>query len=432
MKPSGRMLFVLGSWSTLLFACGGQTSAKPCTGDGDCSLGEVCSSEACIVGCRSDRDCPAERRTCDPTQGAAGACVQCLTERDCDAGQMCVTGTCRTTCARDADCPGQVCDLDNQVCVDCVESSDCPLGNVCEAQACIVGCERDRDCPQDLGVCDPDAGDHGTCFQCTLDAHCGDSQKCADNTCRDICTNHFQCPGGQCDPVLQTCVECVDKEACPLGEVCISNQCTAGCEEDRDCPSSTPACAPNDPPHGVCYECVDDNDCQTGTCSESHTCTGDPGGTGPVASFSVTPGSGLLATSFTADASATYDNDYPEAQLQVRWDWENDGVYDTSFTTTKTASKTYSTAGAKTIKLQVRNPADQRDTWTQTIGVFNGPPGTQGHACASQLQCANGYVCTAGGVCQEDCGTPGGTCTTAGTTCGFGFSIDGTLAFVCQ
>ncbi|HUT02753.1 MAG TPA: PKD domain-containing protein [bacterium] len=96
----------------------------------------------------------------------------------------------------------------------------------------------------------------------------------------------------------------------------------------------------------------------------------------PEACFSVTPVSGDTATYFEFDASCSTDPDGTDSTLQVRWDWENDGVFDTSFTTTKTASHRYPTAGAKTVKLQVRDAhgATDQTTWTIDVEEGNVPP----------------------------------------------------------
>lgn len=77
---------------------------------------------------------------------------------------------------------------------------------------------------------------------------------------------------------------------------------------------------------------------------------------GPVACFTVDPIQGDLLTEFNVDASCSYDSSYPTPNLEVRWDWDNDGDYDTAFSTNKTASHKYSLSGLKSIKLQVRNP----------------------------------------------------------------------------
>lgn len=89
----------------------------------------------------------------------------------------------------------------------------------------------------------------------------------------------------------------------------------------------------------------------------------------PIASFTVTPGSGSIETNFQFDASGCSDIEDDVSQLQVRWDWENDGVWDTDCSTTKTATHQYSTEGLKIIKLEVKDTGDLTDTTTQKITV---------------------------------------------------------------
>mgnify|MGYP000005727808 CR=1 FL=1 len=92
--------------------------------------------------------------------------------------------------------------------------------------------------------------------------------------------------------------------------------------------------------------------------------------TPPVAAFTVTPTEGSTETIFTCDASASSDAEDPPEALEVRWDFEDDGVYDTSFTTAKVITHTYATAGLKTIRLQVRDTKGLTDTVTHTVNVF--------------------------------------------------------------
>ncbi len=90
----------------------------------------------------------------------------------------------------------------------------------------------------------------------------------------------------------------------------------------------------------------------------------------PTPNFIVSPELGIVNfTNFVADASASLDNITAPAELEVRWDWENDGVWDTSYTTTKAATHVYSVAGEKTIRLEVRDRADNAHWTTRTVRV---------------------------------------------------------------
>jgi sulfatase modifying factor 1 len=237
---------------TTLAACGGSSNpARSCEQDSDCNLGEVCNNNTCAAGCRSARDCPAEKPDC-------------------------LDGMCRKTCESDADCGGGRCDLDAKVCIDCLDSADCDLGKLCIDQTCTEGCERDRDCPMEKPKCDPDAGDHGTCVECLTNAQCGANQKCSsEHECRDSCTSNAQCTFGVCDIPNEICVDCLGNEHCPLGEICQSKQCVIGCEEDRDCPPLTPVCDPSAGTNGTCYQCNSNADCGTNGMCVDHVCKGD-------------------------------------------------------------------------------------------------------------------------------------------------------------
>lgn len=100
---------------------------------------------------------------------------------------------------------------------------------------------------------------------------------------------------------------------------------------------------------------------------------GGGGNQDPTADFTVSPSAGNISTTYNVDASASAD---PEdgANVQIRWDWNNDGTYDTSWSYTKTASTTYSTPGTRTIKLEVKDSQGATDTKTLTVDVNNTAP----------------------------------------------------------
>lgn len=85
----------------------------------------------------------------------------------------------------------------------------------------------------------------------------------------------------------------------------------------------------------------------------------------PVATFT-TAVSGLTAS---VDASGCSDYEDETADLQVRWDWTNDGTWDTEWSASKTASHTYDADGTYTIALQVQDADGLTDTATQDVQV---------------------------------------------------------------
>jgi len=81
--------------------------------------------------------------------------------------------------------------------------------------------------------------------------------------------------------------------------------------------------------------------------------TTQSGNSPPIAAFTVSPTTGTTETLFQFDASSSSDDQTPSASLRVRWDWQNDGRYDTLFSATNTATHRYASLGTKTVKLQV-------------------------------------------------------------------------------
>jgi hypothetical protein len=98
------------------------------------------------------------------------------------------------------------------------------------------------------------------------------------------------------------------------------------------------------------------------------------------ACFTVSPASGDVSTFFSVNASCTTDATYDSSQILVRWDWENDGQFDTGLTSAKTASHRFSSSGIKHIKLEAQNPAGVKKSTIREVvipayvlGVFSAP-----------------------------------------------------------
>ncbi len=71
------------------------------------------------------------------------------------------------------------------------------------------------------------------------------------------------------------------------------------------------------------------------------------------------------------------------AGAQVRWDWDGDGVWDTSWTAAKTARHQYAASGTYAIRLEVRNTRGFTDIAARQIlvlpdtrapEIIHGPP----------------------------------------------------------
>jgi uncharacterized protein (TIGR02145 family) len=109
--------------------------------------------------------------------------------------------------------------------------------------------------------------------------------------------------------------------------------------------------------------------------SETVTVYDDSGNESPNAAFTVTPQQGTTATTFIFDASFSSDDETPVEQLEVRWDWTNDGTFDTEFTFTKEAPHRFAEAGTFTVTLEVLDMDDKTDQTSKEVQVsMTAPP----------------------------------------------------------
>ncbi len=94
----------------------------------------------------------------------------------------------------------------------------------------------------------------------------------------------------------------------------------------------------------------------------------------PAAAFVVAPLIGNLSTSFDFDASGSSDRQDPLANLSFRWDWEDDGVWDTVWSGSPAASHQYALAGTLTIRLEVLDSGGLASNTTHSVLVDGAPP----------------------------------------------------------
>ncbi len=90
--------------------------------------------------------------------------------------------------------------------------------------------------------------------------------------------------------------------------------------------------------------------------------------TAPAAVATVTPTEGDVLTVFEFNASGCTDAEDPSAALEVRWDWNNDGTWDTNWSTNKNATHVFD-AGSHTIGLAVRDTGGLVNNTTVAIVV---------------------------------------------------------------
>ncbi|MDP3153178.1 MAG: right-handed parallel beta-helix repeat-containing protein, partial [Archangium sp.] len=84
----------------------------------------------------------------------------------------------------------------------------------------------------------------------------------------------------------------------------------------------------------------------------------------PVANFTATI---VNSNVVQVDASAVTDTETPAAQLEVCWDWDNNGTCETAYSTTKLATNTFTTSGTFTIGMKVRDAAMQVTSTTRMV-----------------------------------------------------------------
>ncbi|MBN1262229.1 MAG: hypothetical protein JXB35_16240, partial [Anaerolineae bacterium] len=85
----------------------------------------------------------------------------------------------------------------------------------------------------------------------------------------------------------------------------------------------------------------------------------------PTTTLTVSPVMATAGTVFALDGAASTGS----GQLQARWDWENDGLFDTAFNTVLTATHVYTTAGDVTVRLEVQDGTGLTRSATQNLVI---------------------------------------------------------------
>src|SRR2546426_697242 len=90
---------------------------------------------------------------------------------------------------------------------------------------------------------------------------------------------------------------------------------------------------------------------------------------GPTARFVYSPSVPSVNDTITFDATSSTDSD-PSATLQARWDWESDGTWDTTLSSSLTAQHAFAASGSYTVKLEIQDSHGFSDTDSRMITVF--------------------------------------------------------------
>jgi uncharacterized protein (TIGR02145 family) len=111
----------------------------------------------------------------------------------------------------------------------------------------------------------------------------------------------------------------------------------------------------NQTDRGLSVRCIKDNG----------TITNHP----PVAVCNISPQRGTTSTNFQFDASGSYDDVTTSYDLEVRWDWDGDGTWDTFYEDKKTSSYQYANPGSYTVKLAVKDAGGLVSILSKTVIV---------------------------------------------------------------
>lgn len=356
------------------FAC----AVCPSCGGGDvCQIGPSTLYEevlVCSSGCQAAADCPGQ--ICDFSRGL---CIDCFNDGDCfaDAPRCNASINQCVDCLSDGDCIGtSTCDLTTNTCTGggCSIATDCPAGEVCQNSVCVDPCDPNPCGDPNQPFCIPDSGftegyrcagcqevpcpgnqacvafdtaaygcvpgcPSGVCTS-TNDAcitvtgfdkglppapsstvrackpcsgGCVPPDTCVEQTTNTLfnlatvtcgvagggCTADSACvaPYPRCNIGTGQCVECLSNADCGPGGACDSTfACFAsGCVNDTDCTAPTPRCETG---NGVCVACFTNADCgPSEVCNPNFTCSTVSGCTADASCAAPTPrceiGSGL-------------------------------------------------------------------------------------------------------------------------------------------
>jgi len=104
-----------------------------------------------------------------------------------------------------------------------------------------------------------------------------------------------------------------------------------------------------------------------------YSCSSDPSSsdnnTPPIANFTVNPDSGNIFTIFKFDPRGSYDLEDSTTELNMKWDWENDGQWDTDYEPLNIITHQFPTPGNIHVSLEIIDSEGEMDIATHQIVV---------------------------------------------------------------
>jgi hypothetical protein len=94
----------------------------------------------------------------------------------------------------------------------------------------------------------------------------------------------------------------------------------------------------------------------------------------PIAVFVFDPTVGNTSSTIKFNASSSSNPGGNFSDLSFRWDWQDDGIFDTSWSGNYTAEHQYTSPGIFWVRLEVKNLTGQIDNATAPVPIDDSPP----------------------------------------------------------
>jgi PKD repeat protein len=94
----------------------------------------------------------------------------------------------------------------------------------------------------------------------------------------------------------------------------------------------------------------------------------------PIADFIVEPAVGNTSTLMRFNASTSSNPGGNFSDLSFRWDWQDDGIFDTSWSGNYTAEHQFTSPGIFQVRLEVKNLTGTIDNVTTLVPIDGSPP----------------------------------------------------------
>lgn len=359
--------------------------------DGLCDAGQVCLDGVCVQ----------ESALCGAVvpDGLCPAGATCVDGRCVDDALLCGPDNPDGMCAGDMVCLDGACTDPDHACSPQHPDGTCEAGQTCLDGACV----------EDDLLCGPD-NPEGLCLE---------GEVCTDGSCQPVSCDECpaagatRCAGDDvqtCETQDDGCLRWSEPVSCGVGKVCAGDgECVdqeAAPVARLDCPLSGlvdealrfDASASSDDGGIVSYRftfgdgeslegadaivehayqaaatytvglTVEDADGLTDAVECVVVVEDDtPVNTPPVAAFTVVRLGGLEVQ---ADATASHDAE--SAELEVRWDFDDDGTWESGWSTDRVAGHTYPADDRYTVRLEVRDPQGLSDSATRSVTVAAG------------------------------------------------------------